>query len=244
MEELSKDELTFSEPFLCAYKFVLLADFKKATDQVKCALENNATNKLKEINFCTECFKNAANEIRNKIRQIHEISDFEINGSDGDQQAWSLCLKKYREDLEELCKSGILLFQQLIGKTEANSGKIIYQFTIADLFRYKCESICREKYMLSALSAYEGAYEAAKKLSGEDITRIRGGLNFALFLAEVQKNKDKALEITEEVRSAANSALESEKGTAKLGEGALNDIHEFLQFMEENENFWRKCNEN
>jgi len=192
-----------------------------------------------ERNVFSHAFKQVIGKRRVALKAIRSMAkEEEEYGATGKVHLVSPYQKKVEEELDALCDLGIdLLRKHLLQKVSGQEAKVYYVKMRGDLHRYKSEfgdDGKKRDEMHEAEKAYEKATAEANELEPTNTVRLAVSLNYAVFMMEVKRQTEKAIEVAKKGFDEASVELD------KLSADAYKDTTLFMQLLRDNMVLWAK----
>ncbi|KAL3100180.1 hypothetical protein niasHT_029910 [Heterodera trifolii] len=198
--------------------YLLLGEYDDASTIIRNVFndlgELGATLTDEQAKVVVSCFKGSAESRRKKLRSL-EIFGQMVKDDDRrkelKKEAVNECVQGYQNMLFSVCNTSIkMLNETLFPFATTPYQRVLYCATVADFWRYKID--CQRGEDINSI--IEQAYQEARNLAESlgigpaDQLRLSIGLNFAIFMSDVKKDKAKALEIGTRVRDLAINRME------------------------------------
>lgn len=240
-EEIGDAELEEREKFYYLAKLNLKAEhYPQMLDYIEKVITMNPVLSQEERKFFNTAFKTTIAPKRNSWFTVNTLERKE------DDIKIKECHREIKghieQEIKEICKKIDNLINKYLIPSSPNNENKAYYFTLkGDYIRYLCEITKGEelnKLIEEANKCYEKAHDHCKYINILNSTKLSFALNYAVFLYEIKKSKQKAINFSKSIYEEAVNRIESKKETCDIEKTIPKDSLFIIQLIKENFIFW------
>lgn len=189
----------------------------------------------KERNLLAISYKHIISAIRASLTKINEIYDEESQKKDNGNLNLVLKLKNSIEnELKDACTLIIDILDKHLIKNSSPDSKVFYYKLKGDYYRYLASFFTSGNYSQNAMIAYKQASQLSTSLSCVNPIKIDLALSYSVFLYDIVKNPDEAINIANEALQDALNII------TEIDETEMKEATASLQMLKDNIDNWTK----